>query len=107
MGYFVMDNMIKEIVATDKAARLELQRARERCEALSGELEEQTRIFEQKCSEEAKAKIEKAIAQLESGLEANKKRIAEETMKKREDLSRNFDQNHEEWEKGIFRRTVG
>ncbi|MDO4847560.1 MAG: hypothetical protein Q3968_05470 [Clostridiaceae bacterium] len=102
-----MKDLIKEIVAADKASRLEIQRAEERRDALAGELDEQTRAFDKKCADEAKAKIEMACAQLESGLEEYKTRITGETAKKSEALKAEFNEKHAEWEKAILGRIIG
>ena len=97
-----MKEMIKEIVATDKASRLEVEKALERREQLEAELAEQREAFEQKCSEEAKIKIEKAAEQLNSGLEANRQQINSATLEKSDILKEQFEKMHKEWEDRIF-----
>lgn len=97
-----MKNMIKEIVATDKASRLEVDKALERRELLEKEIAEQKQSFEEKCREEAKAKIETAKQQLNKGLEDNIKTISDNTAIKRDAMLKQFDDNHSEWEQSIF-----
>lgn len=98
-----MKSMIREIIDTDKASRLEVERAEERRRQLDRELAEQRESFEEKCREEAKAKIEMARQQLNRGLEENRRIITAETSEKIEAMQKHYDSNHAEWEDSIFR----
>ncbi len=102
-----MKDMIKEIVAVDKAARLEVEKAAERRDMLQKEIDEQTKSFEAKCAEEAKAKIEMAKQQLEKGLEENTKRINARMLEKREALNAEYEKNHADWENTILKNITG
>ena len=102
-----MKNMIKEIVETDKAARLDVERAQERHDMLQKELDEQTKTFEAKCAEEADAKINMARQQLEKGYEEALGRIEAQTLEKREQLQGEFERSHAVWEDTIYKNIIG
>lgn len=102
-----MNNMIKEILETDRAARLEVEQAAKRREELAEELNCEKEAYDDKYRNEAHQKIEGTRKRSKEQLAKAQEKLAAETLRKKEELQRNFDENHKKWEKEILKNIFG
>ena len=102
-----MKKLIQEIVNTDKASRLDVEKAVARREQLNDEINEQKAAFDEKCNKKAQKKITEAREQSERETEAAKADLEKSLEKKTDLLNEIYAQKHEAWEKEIFERVIG
>ena len=98
---FLMKDVLKLIVETDKASRLEVQKAVDGREALNESLTEIKDEIYSKYDQKARTQTENEKASAESETEKEKKRIAARTEQKKQELNALYEREHTAWEKHI------
>ena len=102
-----MDKMIKEIVETDKASRLDVEKAMERREKLTAQLAENKKATDEQYSKDADSKISAARQEAKNELEKIKADIKETTDARAKVLESTYDEKHSSWEKTIVSAVTG
>lgn len=102
-----MENMLREIVETDKASRLDVQKAVLRREELTNELAEAKEKIDSEYKRKAEEKIEKLKKSAEKEVAEIKEKIKLETDEKNKALTKNYEENHTEWENSVFNAVTG
>ena len=102
-----MENTLRVIVDTDKASRLDVEKAKERRENLTAELSERKKEIDEKHRENA----ENAIARTRANTEMSVKRAAleleEKTKQKADIIQKKYDSGHSAWTAEIVRKVIG
>lgn len=102
-----MENMLKVIVETDKASRLDVQKAVLRREELTNELAKTKEKIDSEYKRKAEEKVENLKKSAEKEVAEIKEKIKLETYEKSKALTKNYEENHEEWENSIFNAVTG
>lgn len=102
-----MENMLREIVETDKASRLDVQKAMLRREQLTRELAEIKEQIDSEYKQKAEKRIENARRSAQKETAEIKEKIRLETDEKSRALSRVYEENREEWENAVFNAVTG
>ncbi len=99
--------MLREIVETDKASRLDVQKAVHRREKLTNELAEAKEKTDAEYKRKAEEKVERLKKSAEKEVAEIKEKIELETDEKSKALIKSYEENHTEWEKSVFNAVIG
>ena len=102
-----MKKLIQEIVNTDKASRLDVEKAAARREQLNDEINEQRAAFDEKCNQKAQKKIAAAREQSEKELNEAKAQMEKSLEEKTRLLNEMYSEKHEAWKEEIVKRVIG
>lgn len=101
-----MEEIIKLIVETDKASRVEVEKANNHREQVVEELLKAKEQIDAQYKKDADDKITKARVIAQKEADNFKEDLVSLEKKKIERLQRQYDENHEEWEKEIFSKII-
>lgn len=101
-----MADTLREIVNTDKSARMEVEKAKERRANLTAELALKKEEIDKQHDENAIHAVEKTRENAKKKIERLTNTIKEENSKKHSELLKKFDDNHETWEDAIYNAVI-
>lgn len=96
-----MEKLLKEIVETDKASRLDVEKAKQRREALTQELAETKKQIEAEYKLKSDSATKNAKQAADAEIKKFKAQLQQETDLKISALTKAYDERHTEWEKAI------
>lgn len=102
-----MKRLIKEIVDTDRASRAEVDKAVKRREMLSDEINNKAEEIDAGLKAEADKTVEEARKSAQAEIDKIKTELHEYNIKKGNELNKNFDENHDKWEKEMLKEILG
>lgn len=92
-----MENTLKLIVSADKAARLDVQKAKERRENLTEELGIRKKEIDKKHKEDAEKAVVKARRNADIALKRASSEIEQKTQNKINELQKIYNENYSKW----------
>lgn len=101
------EQIIKLIVETDKASRLDVDKALKHREEVTQELTMRKAAIDAQYKKDADIKVTKARIAAQKETENFKEDLVSLEKRKAEKLQRQYDENHEAWEKTIFENITG
>ncbi|MBQ5994709.1 MAG: hypothetical protein IJL63_02490 [Clostridia bacterium] len=102
-----MQKTLREIVAVDKASRIDVEKAVARREAIVEQVNKKREEYDKKYKSEATETIDAARLKAENELASECERIRSETSSKSEQLKKSFEKHHAFWEDSIVKRILG
>ena len=103
---FFMKDVLRLIVDTDKAARLKVQKAVDKREALNESLTKTKDEIYSRYDEKAKSLIKKESENAEAEIKKEKASIDAETQRKKQELNGLFEKEHKSWEEHIVNAVI-
>ncbi len=103
---FFMKDVLRLIVDTDKAARLKVQKAVDKREALNESLIKTKDEIYSRYDEKAKSLIKKESENAEAEIKKEKASIDAETQRKKQELNGLFEKEHKSWEEHIVNAVI-
>lgn len=103
---FFMKDVLKLIVDTDKAARLKVQKAVDKREALNESLTKIKDEIYSRYDEKAKSLIKKESENAEAEIKKEKASIDAEIQRKKQELNGLFEKEHKAWEEHIVNAVI-
>lgn len=103
---FFMKDVLRLIVDTDKAARLKVQKAVDKREALNESLTKIKDEIYSRYDEKAKSLIKEESENAEAEIKKEKASIDAETQRKKQELNGLFEKEHKSWEEHIVNAVI-
>lgn len=101
-----MADTLRAIVDTDKAARIEVQKAKERRSDLTNELAKKKEEIDRQHEINAIKAVEKTKENVKKKIDSLAVKIGEDKEKKSKELLEHYNKNHTEWEDAIFKAVI-
>ena len=101
-----MKRTIKEIVAVDKASRLDVEKAVKRREDLIEQVNKKRDEYDKRYKSEARDIVEAARKKADEDLKNQIEAIHTRTEEKKKELEESYEKNHTAWEKSIVENTL-
>ncbi|MEG2395591.1 MAG: hypothetical protein RSB11_01015 [Oscillospiraceae bacterium] len=101
-----MADTLRAIVDTDKAARIEVQKAKERRSDLTNELAKKKEEIDRQHEINAIKAVEKTKANVKKKIDSLAVKIEKDKEKKSKKLIEHYNENHTEWEDAIFKAVI-
>lgn len=101
-----MDRIIQEIVNTDKALRLDVEKAKERRENLTAELAQKKIIIDNEHKHNAEETIGEARQNAEEEIAQTSLEIQKKIDEKKQQLNAIYEENHTKWETEIYNAII-